>query len=78
MKMQCEMKHDCCNLVTHIGEKGYIYCVEHALARRQSGYERTRKMRPWEVRLIASGQPLPSYRLLAQPKVSATVADSHL
>jgi hypothetical protein len=37
----CDMTKDCQNTVTHIGSKGYIYCVEHAIIRMQSGYERT-------------------------------------
>jgi hypothetical protein len=64
--MQCDMKHDCHSVVTHIGEKGYIYCTEHAVERRQSGYERTRKMRQWELKLIKAGKPLPTYKRLPQ------------
>jgi hypothetical protein len=56
---RCEMSHDCAQPVTHIGEKGYIYCAGHAADRR---YERTRALRPWELDLIRAGQPVPSYR----------------
>lgn len=55
------------NTVTHIGAKGYIYCKPCALVRRESGYERTRAMRPWELKLIALGLPLPSYALSRKP-----------
>ena len=55
-----DMRKDCAEAVTHIGSKGYIYCAKHAVDRRQSGYERTRAMRAWELKLIAAGQPLPS------------------
>lgn len=68
-KMTCEMEKDCVMAVTHIGEKGYIYCKKHAIERRQSGYERTRTMRVWEIKLILAGKPLPSYRPL--PRVAA-------
>jgi len=61
--MKCDMTKDCTNQVTHIGEKGYVYCADHAWERRQSGYERTRRMRGWELNLIRNGKPLPSYRL---------------
>lgn len=64
----CDMKKDCSNPVTHIGEKGYAYCTAHAVTRRQSGYERTRKMRAWELKLLREGKPLPSYKPIPKPK----------
>lgn len=66
--MQCEMKDDCKNDVTHIGEKGWIYCTDHATSRRASGYERTREMRAWERRWIRQGKVLPSYTAGPEPK----------
>jgi hypothetical protein len=54
------MKRDCTNPVTHIGEKGFVYCAEHAPCRK--GWERCRKMRVWELKLLAEGKPLPSYQ----------------
>jgi hypothetical protein len=51
-----------------IGDKGYIYCTAHGTARRRGAWEHTRKMRPWEPRLIEAGQPLPSYRPTTKPK----------
>lgn len=57
----CEMQRDCPNPVSHIGNKGYVYCQEHAVTRRAAGHERCRKMRPWEIALLKSGKPLPSY-----------------
>lgn len=58
------MTHSCSSAVTHVGEKGYIYCAVHAVDRR--GVERTRKMKPWELRLIQRGVPLPSYEPINQ------------
>jgi hypothetical protein len=69
-KPPCDMTEFCQSAVTHIGNKGYAYCAEHAQQRRQYGYESTRKMRVWELQLLASGQPLPSYQPLPQPKES--------
>jgi hypothetical protein len=66
--MTCDMDKNCTNAVTHIGEKGYIYCTSCAIGRRQSGYERTRKMRVWELALIRSGNPLPSYKPTRRPQ----------
>lgn len=56
------MRKTCTAAVTHIGEKGYVYCAEHAVLRRRSGAERTRKMLPWELKLVEQGTPLPNYR----------------
>lgn len=58
----CDMRKDCTARVTHIGNKGYVYCEAHAIIRRQSGAERTRRMRLWECKMIAQGKPLPSYK----------------
>ena len=52
----CDMKADCTEPVTHIGEKGYIYCTLHAPDRWQ--LERVRKMRPHELNRIKRGEPL--------------------
>lgn len=68
MSAQCEMSRSCQEPVTHIGSKGYIYCKEHGVARRTYGFESTRKMRPWELRLIDAGKPLPSYKPGPEPK----------
>jgi hypothetical protein len=71
--MKCDMNSDCDNRVTHIGEKGYVYCAEHAAHRR--GVERCRKMRKWELVLIESGKPLPSYRPGRKPKTPRVSTD---
>lgn len=49
------------NEVTHIGSKGYTYCAKCAVERRQSGYERTRKMTPTELKLLLSGKRIAKY-----------------
>jgi hypothetical protein len=58
-KLQCEMRHECTNDVTHVGERGFIYCAEDSVFRR--GFERCRKMQPWELALLVAGKSLPSY-----------------
>jgi hypothetical protein len=47
-----------------IDHKGFAYCTEHGKERQ--AYCRTRRMRPWEVKLIATGTPLPSYKPISQ------------
>jgi hypothetical protein len=66
--MTCDMTKSCTAPVTHIGEKGYIYCTEHAIERRRYVGEHTRKMRAWELKLIEAGKSLPSYKPLPKPK----------
>jgi len=65
-EITCDMRKDCQEPVTHIGEKGYVYCAKHAVDRRY--VERTRKMRVWELQWLAKGKALPSYRRLPEPK----------
>lgn len=62
------------NTVTHIGEKGYVYCAECAILRRQSQAERVRKMRAWELKLLAAGKPLPSYEPIRKPTATVEVS----
>lgn len=63
---QCDMTSDCKHAVSHIGEKGFAYCAEHASHRK--GWERCRKMRKWEIDLLKQGKPLPSYKPGPKPK----------
>lgn len=58
-KLKCDMKAECANPVTHIEDKGWVYCTEHATLRR--GIHRIRKMQPWEIRRLEAGKPLQSY-----------------
>lgn len=64
---RCDMSHDCNAAVTHIGSDGYVYCPLHAIQRRQTRSEQTRKMRPWELRWISEGRALPTYRVAPEP-----------
>lgn len=64
-RIQCEMRADCPDPATHIEEKGFVYCSGHAIQRRSDGH-RCRKMRPWELRLVETGKPLPSYEPISK------------
>jgi hypothetical protein len=60
-KLKCVGMHDaCCNTVTHIDNKGYIYCERHGLQRRSSGTP-CRKLRPSELKTLELGQPIKKY-----------------
>lgn len=63
--LACDMAKECPEPVTHIGEKGYVYCASHAPLRQ--GYERTRKLRAWEAKQLQAGNPLPSYIYKGKP-----------
>lgn len=67
--LQCQMRDDCHEPVSHIEDRGFIYCQEHAVSRRQSGWGHTRKLRPWEIRLLLAGEPVPTYEPLSKPEV---------
>jgi hypothetical protein len=60
------MTKDCTDAVTHIGSKGYVYCATHAFDRRLSRRECTRRMRGWELKLLADGKQLPSYKPISR------------
>lgn len=72
-QLRCEMDHDCDAPVTHVGSKGYIYCAGHAQIRRQSGYERCRKARGWEMGMLRAGRVLPSYKPQKKPYVEVVI-----
>lgn len=61
--MQCEMSDDCKAPVTMLESKGYVYCTEHGLDRRESnrGRSHVRKLRPHELRKLERGEVLAKY-----------------
>lgn len=71
--VSCEMRRECTAPVTHIGDKGYVYCAEHAQIRRASGYEHCRRLRQWELRLLRADVPLPSYKPLSEAQTMALI-----
>lgn len=70
--LHCDMREDCASPVSHIGEKGYVYCAACAQLR---GYrERCRRLRAFELTLLAAGTPLPSYAPLSKAETLQRVA----
>jgi hypothetical protein len=53
------MTDKCTEPVTHIDDKGYIYCSHHGLYRRF--YRRCRKLRPHEMRRLQRGELVKHY-----------------
>lgn len=60
MSLRCDMRRECEQPVTHIDDKGYVYCAGHGLSRRAAGH-RCRKLRAAELRRLHSGQPIAHY-----------------
>jgi hypothetical protein len=58
-KLKCDMEKDCAEDVTHIDEKGYVYCHEHGVQRKS--WRRCRQLTPKELRQLQAGTPLASY-----------------
>jgi hypothetical protein len=65
-ELKCEMSHECQCPVTHIDDKGYIYCKQHGNERKS--YRRCRQLRIWELKLLKAGQTVPSYERRNRPK----------
>ena len=70
--LTCDMTDKCSNEITHIGEKGYIYCSTHAGPRRVQ--ERCRLLRPFELEILKEGRALPSYEPLSKEATLAAIA----
>lgn len=60
-KLHCDMRAACESPVTHLDEKGYVYCAEHGQIRKHS--MRCRKLSHEEVRHLESGNPLERYEV---------------
>lgn len=52
--VKCDMDRDCKAPVTHIDNKGYSYCAEHAAERKF--WKPTRKLRTWELARMMAGK----------------------
>lgn len=45
--------------ITHLDQKGYVYCSGHGARRKQ--HRACRKLRPWELKRILAGKLLAHY-----------------
>lgn len=57
--LACDMVAGCSAPVSHIDDKGYVYCAPHGLDRR--GARPCRKLRPYELRRLSRGGRLKRY-----------------
>jgi len=55
----CDMVEGCTQPVTHIDNKGYAYCTQHGVERRDC--RPCRKLRGWELRRLQRGEQLTTY-----------------
>jgi hypothetical protein len=54
--LRCDMTHNCAKTVTHIDEKGFVYCREHGIVRKC--YRRCRQLFPNELRMLREYKPI--------------------
>ena len=54
--LKCDMEKDCKENITHIDNKGFIYCQKHGEQRK--AYNRCRKLKPSELKKLQSGKPI--------------------
>lgn len=52
--LTCDMDRECKAAVTHIDEKGFVYCAPHGIDRRTYSGRYCRRMRPWEVKRLTT------------------------
>lgn len=56
-KLQCQgAEPKCAGEVTHVDNKGFVYCVHHGVGRRNS--HPCRKLLKREIRLLEAGEPI--------------------
>jgi hypothetical protein len=56
---RCDMHATCREGVTYLDSAGYVYCTKHGLERQS--YEPCRKLRPYELKRLARGEPVERY-----------------
>lgn len=76
MELTCDMHQKCTMRITHIDDKGYIYCLRGADERR--GTRPVRKLRTWELRLLQRGEQVPSYRPISQREYLAAKREQYI
>jgi hypothetical protein len=55
----CDMTEDCTEPVTHLDDKGFVYCTYHGILRR--GWRPCRKLRKHELNRLARGEQIKRY-----------------
>ncbi len=61
--LKCDMMEACAATVTHIDEKGFVYCTGHGDQRK--AHRRCRKLRPAEIKKLTAGQTISYAPLVA-------------
>jgi hypothetical protein len=59
LTLTCDMEKECGEPVTHIDEKGFVYCRKHGNDRKYS--MRCRQLTSKELKLLRTGLPLGRY-----------------
>lgn len=69
MMLKCDMTLECVEPVTHIDEKGFVYCNHHGINRKN--VRRCRKLAQWELRRLWRGEQI-SYRRGLMPRMEVS------
>jgi hypothetical protein len=56
-ELKCDMSRDCTDTVTHIDNKGWVYCSRHGAQRRGGGI-RCRRLTALEAQDLRDGNPI--------------------
>ncbi len=54
--LQCDMEKNCMEPVTHIDNRGFVYCTKHGERRKRD--TPCRKLRPSEFKKLVQGVPI--------------------
>lgn len=57
--LTCDMVKGCVSPITHIDIKGYVYCRQHGISRKDTC--RCRQLTSKELQTLKSGEPLKDY-----------------
>lgn len=63
-QLHCDMVVGCNAAITHLDEKGFVYCAEHGKQRKE--YKRCRLLKPRELSVLREGKALTSYSGVAR------------
>lgn len=55
--LHCDMKQSCPDAVSHVDNKGFLYCTKHGVQRRANGTP-CRQLRPSEIQKLVRGETI--------------------
>lgn len=74
--LRCDMEKVCIQPVSHIDEKGFVYCASHGATRQRSGVL-CRKLRPAEIKRLERGEAIRYYSIKTRSFETTVRACAH-